>query len=112
MRPALVLLALVTALPAAASADGAPSAAGTVTVHRGSVSTAPSPIPVYRGGSAARPVPRAAAEPAAPRIAVVGGRQVWFVDSGTNRLTGCRVIQTSTVGQQFLRCTSGRLPGR
>lgn len=108
MRRLPALLALMAALPALAFAQGsARPNAGAVTIHRGSVATAPSPVPVHRGHAAARAPAIATAEPA-PTI-VVGGGQLWLVAPDTGRLTGCRVVNTANVGQEAIRCTSRRL---
>lgn len=107
MRRYLLLLALA-ALPAPASAGGAGRAAGSVAIHRGGSRSGPSAVPVYRG-SAAAPAQRLAEAAPMPE-AIVGGRNVWLVQLGEGRLTACRVVRTTAIGRERIRCASGRLP--
>ncbi|MEK0083563.1 hypothetical protein [Benzoatithermus flavus] len=107
MRRYLLLLALA-ALPAPAFAGGAAPAAGAAAIHRGGSGNGPSAVPVYRG-SAAAPARRLAEAVPMPE-AIVGGRNVWLVQHGEGKLTVCRVVRTTTIGRERIRCASGRLP--
>lgn len=115
MRAYVVVMVLVLAAsldPAASSEDlAAVAGSGTVAVYRGSDRNNASPIAVYRGSAAPPGHLTAAASSAVPDAQSVGGRQIWFVDRGNDRLTNCRAWNTTMIGQRRIVCTpSRRLP--
>ena len=67
---------------------------------------------ILRGSSAPPLPPRAAAsEPAKDGADVVAaGNRVWFVDREEGTLVGCRLINTSYVGVERIRCAARGLP--
>jgi hypothetical protein len=97
--------------PAVGSEDLAPvRGSDTVAVYRGSERSNAPPIAIYRG-SAAPPRYLTAATSAASDAQTVGGRQIWFIDRGNDRLTNCRAWNTTMIGARRIVCTpSRRLP--
>jgi hypothetical protein len=87
-----IALGALTAQPVAA--DGAPAALageGQVLVLRGEPSSPP-------------PAPAPAAE--RELVPIAAGRTLWLVDERRDRLIGCRVERTSSVGVRRIRCGS------
>jgi hypothetical protein len=68
------------------------------------------PVPDILRGSVAPPPPaiEPAAGPAAPTP--IAGERLWLVDQDRRKLIGCRLVNTSQVGGQYIRCTERRLP--
>src|SRR5262245_32023961 len=109
MRPTSIAALAALALPPPAFAADAPARpAGTVAVYRGSTASVASPVAVYRG-SAVRPG-YLATPPEAASVEVIGGERIWFVDSATGELTGCRLVSTFTVGVKRVQCTTEGQP--
>jgi hypothetical protein len=114
-RSLLLALLLVAGRPEPAAANGESAAAPPrstpvrqVVVHRGRDADLPSAVPVHRGHAAAPA--RAPAEPTPATALVEGGRRLWLVDRDRGTLTACRLVSTSTVGRDAIRCTRRRLP--
>jgi hypothetical protein len=106
----LALKALVAALllPASslAAGPGRPPGPGPVVIYRGGGGDIPSPVPVHRG-SVPGPAGTVAATPAPT---TTSGRHIWLVDPAQGRLTGCRLVRTTVIGRDAIRCTRRTLP--
>ena len=67
-------------------------------------------VSVYRGRGGVNPARVGLTRRGRTITAIGGGEQIWFVDSGRNRLINCRFRTTSTVGRDEIRCIKRRLP--
>jgi hypothetical protein len=77
----------------------------------GQSAEAPTALPVpeiLRGSVAPPPAVEPAAGPTAPTT--IAGERLWFVDDARQKLIGCRLVNTSQVGGQYIRCAERRLP--
>lgn len=97
MRRLLVLVLVVATGPAWADLGGADA-------------DRPGPPVILRGERAAPPSP-AAARPAAPAnpAVVVSGETLWLLDERDGTLRACRLVNTTQVGEQRIRCSEGDL---
>lgn len=65
---------------------------------------------VVRGVAASAPADRTARQGGALEIAA--GERLWLIDRAGGELIGCRLIDTSTVGETIISCVDRRLPER
>jgi len=126
MRHALTIIAVSAALaaaavPATAAELQAPGGPGKVTVHHGArVEVVPAHAPagtvvVHRGTVSRKPQPseidrlRGTLEKASQLRIAAGDDMVWVLDRDGRRLVSCRLRQTSTVGKDEIRCLKRKL---
>lgn len=95
MRRLLVLASILAPLPAWADVGGDDAAAGPPVILRGERAKAPSPP--------ARPVP------ADGPTMVRGGETLWVLDQRDGRVRACRLVNTTQVGEQRIRCSEAEL---
>jgi len=97
MRRLLVLVPILAAWPAWADLGAADDGrAGPPVILRGERAAPPSSAP-------ARP-----AAPASPAV-VVSGETLWLLDQRDGTLRACRLVNTTQVGEQRIRCSEGDL---
>jgi hypothetical protein len=94
MRRLLVLVPILAASPAWADLDP------------GSDADAGPPV-ILRGERATPPPARPAAEPG-PAV-VLSGETLWLLDQRDGTLRACRLVNTTQVGVQRIRCSDGDL---
>lgn len=94
MRRLLVLVPILAAWPAWAD--------------RGVADDARAAPPVILRGEPAAPAPARPPAPASPAV-VQSGETLWLLDPRDGTLRACRLINTTQVGEQRIRCTDGDL---
>ncbi len=87
----------------------APMAVGAQSVEAPRAAAMPE---ILRGSVAAPPAVQPAAGPASDALdgQALAGDRFWMVNNERGKLVACRLVNTSQVGGQYIRCSERRLP--